>query len=265
MRDVINGWFLRYPQTTGESSFFFIFFLHLYTHDSDLIEKSSIETIGLVIFIVIMMTAFFGYLLPWGQMSFWATTVITGLIAVVPLYGQSLSYFIWGGYAVSNPTLNRFFSFHYLLPFLIISLVLLHLQLLHQTSSTSQTSNLDTVDFYPYFFLKDLALALLCIFLLILVNIFFIPIHSSHPDNNILADIVVTPLHLAPEWYFLPFYTVLRIFPDKVGGMIITLLTLSLVLDASEDGNNDDSDWFHSTIIGAFGSELLDDYSTYFL
>jgi len=142
---------------------------------------------------------------------------------------------------------------------------MVHLQVLHTQGSNSDVNNVDTVDFYPYFFLKDTALSVAFVFVLLLLNVLFVPIHSSHPDNNILANIVVTPLHLAPEWYFLPFYTVLRIFPDKIGGMVVTLLTLILVLDPSADGDENDGDWFHSTVIGGFGSELLDDYSTYFL
>jgi ubiquinol-cytochrome c reductase cytochrome b subunit len=179
-----------------------------------------------------MATAFMGYVLPWGQMSFWGATVITNLFSAVPVIGQSIVELLWGGFSVGNPTLNRFFSLHYLMPFLIVGLVLIHLSLLHKDGSNNPlgiSSNADTIPFYPYFYVKDLFGFL--IFLLIFgALVFFFPNLLGHSDNYIPANPLVTPAHIVPEWYFLPFYAILRSIPDKLGGVVAMIGSILILL-----------------------------------
>jgi ubiquinol-cytochrome c reductase cytochrome b subunit len=169
-----------------------------------------------------MATAFMGYALPWGQMSFWGATVITNLFSAVPFVGPAIVEWLWGGFAVENATLNRFFSLHFLLPFLIAGLVIAHIALLHKDGSNNPVgidSSIDKIPFYPYFYFKDLFSALL--FLIVFsVFVFYIPNVLGHPDNYITANPMVTPAHIVPEWYFLPFYAILRSIPDKLGGVL---------------------------------------------
>lgn len=177
---------------------------------------------GVIIFILMMATAFMGYVLPWGQMSFWGATVITNLFSAIPLAGPAIVEWLWGGFSVDNATLNRFFSFHFLVPFLIAGMSLVHLALLHEYGSNNPIgvdSSVDKIPFYPYFYVKDL----LAFFGLIWVFAFFVlylPNLMGHPDNYIPANPMVTPAHIIPEWYFLPFYAILRSIPDKLGGVI---------------------------------------------
>jgi quinol-cytochrome oxidoreductase complex cytochrome b subunit len=190
-------------------------------------------------------------------MSFWAVTVITSLLIAIPVFGSTFAEWLWGGYAVDNPTLNRFFSFHYLLPFIAASFISLHLLFIHSASSDTDTDDFDLVTFYPYFYLKDLIGAFLFI-LYFIVSVFFYPDESGHCDNYFVADPNTTPLHLSPEWYFLPFYTVLRIFPDKLGGLAILLISLVSAFDP--DGEDDDEDeWVYGVVLGSLGTEPLDD------
>jgi quinol-cytochrome oxidoreductase complex cytochrome b subunit len=210
-----------------------MFFIVVYTHrfrglyyGSYFQPRANLWYSGLLIFFLIMGTGFIGYVLPWGQISFWGATVITNLVSVVPIAGPTIVQTLWGGFSVDNPTLNRFFSFHYLLPFGIAGAVLLHLALLHENGSTNplgiKVLN-DRVSFYPYFYTKDL----FAFFLFVT----FAPNYLGHPDNYIEANPLVTPAHIVPEWYFLPYYAVLRTIPDKLGG-VIGMLASILILAA---------------------------------
>jgi ubiquinol-cytochrome c reductase cytochrome b subunit len=192
---------------------------------------------GVIIFLLMMATAFMGYVLPWGQMSFWGATVITNLFSAIPFAGPAIVEWLWGGFSVDNATLNRFFSLHYLMPFVIAGLTVVHLSLLHTEGSNNPigiNTNVDTVSFYPYFYVKDL-LAFLLLIALFSFFVFFYPNALGHSDNYIEANPLVTPPHIVPEWYFLPFYAILRSIPDKLGGVvamvsaILTLLLLPLI------------------------------------
>ena len=188
-----------------------------------------------------MGTAFMGYVLPWGQMSFWGATVITNLASAIPVVGGAVVEWLWGGFSVDNATLNRFFSLHYLLPFVIAGLVLVHLSLLHEAGSNNPlgiNKNVDTVSFYPYFYVKDL-LAFFALIALFSFFVFFFPNALGHADNYIPANPLVTPAHIVPEWYFLPFYAILRSIPDKLGGVVamvaaILILLLLPIINTSE-------------------------------
>lgn len=235
MRDVQHGWLLRYMHSNGASMIFVMLYIHI---GKALFYRSYTNTrmylffSGVVIFLLMMATAFIGYVLPWGQMSFWGATVITNLITAVPYVGESIAYWVWGGFSVGNPTLTRFFSLHYLLPFLITGIIFLHLALLHNTGSTNPmglNSSVDKISFYPYFFFKDaVALFVALTFYIILVH--FYPNLLGHSDNYIPANPLVTPTHIVPEWYFLPFYAILRAIPNKIGGVVAMLGAILVLL-----------------------------------
>lgn len=185
---------------------------------------------GIIIYILMIGTAFLGYVLPWGQMSFWAVTVITNIVTVLPIIGKHLVVWIWGGYSINNATLNRFFSLHYLLPFIIAVIAVYHIYILHKPGSTNplgiRTQKMDKIPFYPFFIVKDifsLALFLIpyCIF------VFFFPEELGHSDNYIKANPLVTPPHIVPEWYFLPLYGILRSILDKTYGIIVTFMSIA--------------------------------------
>jgi ubiquinol-cytochrome c reductase cytochrome b subunit len=224
MRNVNNGWLLRYYHANGASMFFVVVYIHIgrgLYYASYGYPRLFLWYSGIVIFILMMATAFMGYVLPWGQMSFWGATVITNLFSVIPYVGQSVSSWLWGGFSVDNATLNRFFSLHYLLPFLISGLAIVHLSLLHLEGSSNPLgvcSKLDKVSFYPYFYIKDL-FGLMVFMTIFSFIVFFYPNLLGHPDNYIRANALVTPTHIVPEWYFLPFYAILRSIPDKLGGV----------------------------------------------
>jgi ubiquinol-cytochrome c reductase cytochrome b subunit len=184
-----------------------------------------------------MATAFMGYVLPWGQMSFWGATVITNLFSAIPVVGPSIVDWLWGGFCVDNATLNRFFSLHFVMPFVIAGLVIVHLALLHKDGSNNPLgidSSTDKISFYPYFYVKDL-FSLMCFVVFFSIILFYYPNTLGHPDNYIPADPMVTPAHIVPEWYFLPFYAILRSIPDKLGGVaamggaIVILLFLPFI------------------------------------
>jgi quinol-cytochrome oxidoreductase complex cytochrome b subunit len=225
MRDVNNGWLLRYIHANGAS----MFFIAVYTHIARGLYYSSYSYprlflwySGIVIFILMMATAFMGYVLPWGQMSFWGATVITNLFSAIPYVGPSITLWLWGGFSVDNATLNRFFSLHYTLPFIIAALAIVHLSLLHLEGSNNPLgvcTKIDKVNFYPYFVLKDI-FGLICFLTFFAYFVFFNPNYLGHPDNYIRANSLVTPTHIVPEWYFLPFYAILRSIPDKLGGVL---------------------------------------------
>ena len=206
MRDVNNGWFIRYAHANGASMFFIVVYSHIFRglyYGSYMHPRQLLWCSGVLIFILMMGTAFMGYVLPWGQMSFWGATVITNLATAIPIVGQPIVNWLWGGFTVGNATLNRFFSLHFLFPFLIAGLSLLHLALLHKDGSTSpigSDTGVDDVPFYPYYFAKDL-FAFTCFILFFGVFVFFFPNLLNHPDNCIPADPMETPKHLVPEWY----------------------------------------------------------------
>jgi ubiquinol-cytochrome c reductase cytochrome b subunit len=244
MRNVKNGWLLRYAHANGASMFFIVVYIHLFRglyYGSYIEPRGLLWCSGVIILLLMMATAFMGYVLPWGQMSFWGATVITNLFSAVPLIGQSIVELLWGGFSVGNPTLNRFFSLHYLMPFLIVGLVLIHLSLLHKDGSNNPlgiNSNADTIPFYPYFYVKDLFSFLIFLFVFGLL-VFFYPNSLGHSDNYIPANPLVTPAHIVPEWYFLPFYAILRSIPDKLGGVVamigsILILLVLPILNTSE-------------------------------
>lgn len=224
MRDVPNGWLQRYLHANGRSLFFIVVYMHLFRglyYTSYAQPREFVWLIGVVILLVMIQTAFIGYVLPWGQMSLWGRTVITSLRSALPIVGTSIVGWLWGGFSVDNPTLNRFFSFHYLFPFQLAALSLVHLAALHQYGSTNPlgiNAQTDQVDFYPYFYTKDLGAALaLSRFAAYLVS--FNPELLGHPDNNIPANPYSTPAHIVPEWYFLWVYAILRSIPNKLAGV----------------------------------------------
>ena len=224
MRDVNNGWLIRYMHANGASMFFIVVYCHIFRglyYGSYMAPRQLLWCSGVLIFILMMGTAFMGYVLPWGQMSFWGATVITNLATAIPVIGQPIVTWLWGGFTVGNATLNRFFSLHFLFPFLIAGLSLVHLALLHRDGSNNPLgidSSGDQVPFYPYFFVKDLFAFFVFVFFFSFF-IFYFPNTLGHPDNYIPANPMVTPAHIVPEWYFLPFYAILRSIPDKLGGV----------------------------------------------
>jgi len=237
MRDVNNGWLIRYLHANGASMFFIVVYCHIFRglyYGSYISPRGRLWASGVIIFLLMMATAFMGYVLPWGQMSFWGATVITNLFSAIPFAGPAIVEWLWGGFSVDNATLNRFFSLHYLMPFVIAGLTVVHLSLLHTEGSNNPigiNTNVDTVSFYPYFYVKDL-LAFLILVALFSFFVFFYPNALGHSDNYIEANPLVTPPHIVPEWYFLPFYAILRSIPDKLGGvvaMVSAILTLLLL------------------------------------
>ena len=227
MRDVNNGWLIRYIHMNGASFFFVVVYIHMARglyYGSYKAPRELLWILGAVIYLLMMATAFLGYTLPWGQMSFWGATVITNLFSAIPLVGEPIVTWLWGGYAVDNPTLNRFYALHYLLPFVIAGVILLHIVALHRFGSNNPLgidvkSDQDMIPFHPYYTIKDffglsVFLTIFCIF------IFFVPNYLGHPDNYVPADALSTPAHIVPEWYLLPFYAILRSVPDKLMGIL---------------------------------------------
>ena len=240
MRDVNHGWLVRYLHMNGASMFFLVVYIHIFRglyYGSYKAPRELLWIIGVVILLVMMATAFVGYVLPWGQMSFWGATVITNLFSVIPFVGDKIVIWLWGGFAVDNPTLNRFFSLHYLLPFIIFGLVFLHIWALHTAKSNNPLGidikgDQDTIPFHPYYTIKD-AFGF-GVFLIIYLGItLFTPNLLGHPDNYIRANPLVTPAEIVPEWYFLPFYAILRAVPDN---FIDIFGLLPVIIDAKTSG-----------------------------
>nr|YP_010394382.1 apocytochrome b [Phytophthora lateralis]DAZ88390.1 TPA_asm: apocytochrome b [Phytophthora lateralis] len=235
MRDVNNGWLIRYTHANGASFFFIVVYVHIFRglyYGSYITPREALWCSGVIIFILMMATAFMGYVLPWGQMSFGGATVITNLFSAIPLIGKDIVDWLWGGFAVDNPTLNRFFSLHFTFPFVIVGAVLIHLILLHEVGSNNPlgiTLKTENIPFYPYFYTKDL-FGLMILFLIFFIFIFYYPNTLGHPDNYIEANPMKTPLHIVPEWYFLPFYAILRSIPNKIGGVIAMFGSLIILL-----------------------------------
>ncbi|BFS50149.1 apocytochrome b (mitochondrion) [Madurella fahalii] len=226
MRDVNNGWLVRYLHSNTASAFFFLVYLHIgrgMYYGSYRAPRTLVWAIGTVIFILMIGTAFLGYVLPYGQMSLWGATVITNLISAIPWIGQDIVEFIWGGFSVNNATLNRFFALHYLLPFILVALVLMHLIALHDTAGSSNplgiSGNYDRITFAPYYLFKDLITIFIFIFVLSSF-VFFMPNVLGDSENYIMANPMQTPAAIVPEWYLLPFYAILRSIPNKLLGVI---------------------------------------------
>jgi len=219
MRDVNWGWLMRYAHANGASAFFVVIYIHIFRgffFGSYKAPREMVWLLGVVIFLLMMATAFMGYVLPWGQMSFWGAKVITGLFGAIPLVGEPIQQWLLGGFSPDNAALNRFFSLHYLLPFVIVGVVVLHIWALHIPGSSNPTgvevkSESDTIPFFPYFIAKDGWAALAFLFLYCAM-VFFAPNYLGHPDNYIPANPMSTPAHIVPEWYFWPFYAILRAF-----------------------------------------------------
>ena len=225
MRDVNYGWLVRYAHANGASMFFIAVYIHIgrgLYYGSYTKPREMVWNLGVVIYLIMMLTAFIGYVLPWGQMSFWGATVITNLVSAVPFLGEDIVHWLWGGFSVANPTLNRFFSFHYIMPFIILALVVLHIIALHEDGSNNPTGidgNVDKVPFHPYHTIKD-AYGIVVFSIMFAFFIFFAPNLLGHADNYIPANPLVTPAHIQPEWYFLFAYTILRSIPDKLLGVL---------------------------------------------
>jgi len=238
MRDINYGWLIRYVHANGSSMFFLAVYIHIFRalfYGSYKAPREMIWIIGMLIYMLMMATAFMGYVLPWGQMSFWAATVITNLFSAIPLVGESITSWLWGGYAVGSPTLTRFYSLHYLMPFLIFGLVILHIWALHIPGNNNPVGidikkpSKETVPFHPYIVIKDFYALL--IFLIIFSGfVFFVPNVLGHPDNYIEANPMVTPSHIVPEWYLLPFYAILRSVPDKLGGVVVMFAAVFILM-----------------------------------
>ena len=235
MRDVEGGWFLRYMHANGASMFFIVVYIHIFRglyYGSYSSPREFLWCLGVIILLLMIITAFIGYVLPWGQMSFWGATVITSLASAIPLVGDSIVTWLWGGFSVDNATLNRFYSLHYLLPFVIAGAAIVHLAALHQYGSNNPlgtNSSVDKIGLYPYFYVKDLvAWVIFAIFFSVFV--YYFPNLLGHPDNYIPANPMSTPAHIVPEWYFLWVYAILRSIPNKLGGVAaIALVFVSLL------------------------------------
>jgi quinol-cytochrome oxidoreductase complex cytochrome b subunit len=226
MRDVNLGWLLRYLHANGASMFFIVIYIHTFRgiyYGSFMYPRQALWTVGVLILVLMIATAFLGYVLPWGQMSFWGATVITNLFSAIPVFGKSIVTWLWGGYSVDNPTLTRFYSLHFCLPFIIVGLVGLHILFLHDSGSNNPLGisfNSDGgIHFHPYYTIKDLN-GIILFGLFFSIFVFFLPNTLGHPDNYIPANPMVTPTHIVPEWYFLTFYAILRSIPDKLSGVI---------------------------------------------
>ena len=236
MRNVNYGWLIRYIHAVGASMFFIVVYLHILRglyYGSYKSPREILWWFGIFIFIAMMATAFMGYVLPWGQMSYWGATVITNLFSAFPVVGEAIVTFLWGGYSVDNPTLNRFFALHYLLPFVLLGLVVVHVVALHIHGSNNPTgveikTKKDSIPFHPYYTVKDF-FGFGVFFLIFAYFVFFAPNYLGHPDNYIPADPMVTPAHIVPEWYFLPFYAILRAIPDKLGGVAMMFGSLLIL------------------------------------
>nr|ANP94843.1 cytochrome b [Microtus rossiaemeridionalis]ANP94844.1 cytochrome b [Microtus rossiaemeridionalis] len=231
-RDVNYGWLIRYMHANGASMFFICLFLHVgrgvYYGSYNMIETWNM---GVVLLLTVMATAFMGYVLPWGQMSFWGATVITNLLSAIPYIGTTLVEWIWGGFSVDKATLTRFFAFHFILPFIITALVLVHLLFLHETGSNNPTglnSDADKIPFHPYYTVKDFLGVLILLMAFMILTLFF-PDILGDPDNYTPANPLNTPPHIKPEWYFLFAYAILRSIPNKLGGVLALILSIVIL------------------------------------
>ena len=236
MRDVNNGWLIRYLHSNTASAFFFLVYLHIgrnLYYGSYKAPRTLTFSIGVIIFVLMMATAFLGYVLPYGQMSLWGATVITNLMSAIPWVGQDIVEFIWGGFSVNNATLNRFFSLHFVLPFVLAALALMHLIALHDSAGSNNplgiSSNYDKVAFHPYFIFKDIITIFIFMWVLSLF-VFFMPNFLGDSENYVMANPMQTPPAIVPEWYLLPFYAILRSIPNKLLGVIAMFSAILILL-----------------------------------
>nr|YP_011010509.1 cob [Halovelia heron]WPW47137.1 cob [Halovelia heron] len=232
-RDVNNGWILRSMHANGAS----MFFICLYIHIGRGMYYGSYKlfmtwTVGVIMLFIIMATAFLGYVLPWGQMSFWGATVITNLMSAIPYLGSTMVKWLWGGFSINNATLTRFFTLHFMLPFILAAMTMIHLLYLHQTGSNNPTgiqSNFDKIPFHPYFSIKDIMGMIIMMYMFMMLNLLE-PRMLGDPENFIPANSLVTPVHIQPEWYFLFAYAILRSIPNKLGGVIAMMLSILMLM-----------------------------------
>ena len=235
MRDVNGGWLLRYLHANGASMFFIVVYIHIgrgLYYGSYAEPRGLVWVLGTVILLLMMATAFMGYVLPWGQMSFWGATVITNLFSAFPIVGSKIVTLLWGGFSVDNATLNRFFSLHYLMPFVIAAFALIHIAAVHENGSNNPlgiSSVNDKIGFFPYFVLKD-SLSFVAFIMFFSFFVYFYPNDLGHPDNYIPGNPMVTPEHIVPEWYFLPSYAILRSIPNKLLGVLALLASILILL-----------------------------------
>jgi ubiquinol-cytochrome c reductase cytochrome b/c1 subunit len=236
MRDVHYGWLMRYLHANGASMFFVAVYIHMFKgmyYGSYKAPREVLWILGVIILLLMMGTAFMGYVLPWGQMSYWGATVITNLFSVIPVVGDVVVSFLWGGYSVGNPTLNRFFSLHYLLPFMLFGVVILHVWALHVPGNNNPTgipikSGKDAIPFHPYMTVKD-TLSLVIFLIVLSWFVFYMPNYMGHADNYVPANPATTPSHIVPEWYFLPFYAILRAIPNALLGVIAMFASIAVL------------------------------------
>jgi len=249
MREIPAGWLLRYMHANGSSFLFILLYMHMARglyFQSYRKPKQWVWASGSILFILMAGISFLGYTLPWGQMSFWGSTVITNLLTALPIFGSKLVIWIWGGFAITQSTLNRFFSLHYILSIVALALSGLHLILVHLVGSTNPVANepeLDYTKFFPLFVTKDIV-TLIGFFVLFFIIVFYKPNMFGHPDNYIRADALVTPAHIVPEWYFLPFYAMLKAFPSKAAGALAMLLSMLILITLP---------WLDSLVMGLGG------------
>lgn len=236
MRDVNNGWLIRYLHSNTASAFFFLVYLHIgrgLYYGSYKAPRTLTWAIGTIIFVVMVATAFLGYVLPYGQMSLWGATVITNLMSAIPWIGQDIVEFIWGGFSVNNATLNRFFALHFVLPFVLAALALMHLIALHDTVGSSNplgiSGNYDRIPFAPYYIFKDL-ITIFMFFLVLSIFVFFMPNILGDSENYVMANPMQTPPAIVPEWYLLPFYAILRSIPNKLLGVVAMFSAILIIL-----------------------------------
>ena len=237
MRDVNYGWLMRYLHMNGASMFFVAVYIHMFRgmyYGSYKAPREVLWMIGVIIYLLMMATAFMGYVLPWGQMSFWGAKVITNLFSAIPFVGPNVTTWLWGGYSVDNPTLNRFFSLHYLLPFVLAGIVILHIWALHVPGNNNPTgisvkSDKDTVPFHPYYTIKD-GFAIVAFLVVYALFVFYAPNYMGDPVNYVPANPLATPAHIKPEWYYLPFYAILRSIPNKLLGVIAMFSSILILL-----------------------------------
>nr|AYP72670.1 cytochrome b [Colasposoma sp. EMHAU-15070314] len=231
-RDVNQGWLMRTIHANGASFFFICLYMHIgrgIYYNSFILMETWLS--GVTIFFLVMATAFLGYVLPWGQMSFWGATVITNLLSAIPYLGNTIVQWIWGGFAVDNATLTRFFAFHFLMPFVVLAFMVIHLLFLHQTGSNNPlglNSNIDKIPFHPYFSYKDILGAMFMLTSLTILTLSN-PYLLGDPDNFTPANPLVTPIHIQPEWYFLFAYAILRSIPNKLGGVIALVMSIAIL------------------------------------
>nr|UXC95403.1 cytochrome b [Megaustenia imperator imperator] len=233
MRDVPSGWLFRLVHANGASFFFIFLYLHIGRgiYYQSFITQSRTWMVGSSIFLLCMGTAFLGYVLPWGQMSFWGATVITNLLSAIPYFGPMLVEWVWGGFSVGQSTLNRFFSIHFVLPFIVSVFAVIHLMFLHEKGSTNplgDMNHINKINFHPYFTWKDIVGVLIVLLMLSIVCLFF-PTVLSDPENYMMANPMVTPVHIQPEWYFLFAYAILRSIPSKLGGVLALAMSVMIL------------------------------------